>query len=153
MRFDGRLSRLLLLALGVGALGCADFHRGPAPVDGGGGAEDATSGAEDATGEDATGDTTLVADFAFETSVYPILQRRCQDCHSVGRIGEYTGLVLTGNARMDRSMVVALVVPRDPAAGLLLRKATGERHTGQDVLTVDTLEYDTIASWIEGLKP
>jgi hypothetical protein len=136
MLFDGKLPLLLLL----GAItGCADFHRGPAPAD---------SGADDATG-----DTTLVADFAFETAVYPILQRRCQDCHSVGRIGEFTGMVLTGNARMDRSMVVALVVPGDPTAGLLLRKATGERHTGQDVLTVDTPEYDTIASWIEGLKP
>ena len=41
----------------------------------------------------------------------------------------------------------------DPEAGLLLRKATGERHTGQDVLTRDTPEYDTIASWISGLKP
>jgi hypothetical protein len=139
MRFDGKWLRLLALALGMGALGCADFHRGPAPADGG--------------GDDATGDTTLVSDFAFETTVYPILQRRCQDCHSVGRIGEYTGLVLTGNARMDRAMVLALVVPGDPAAGLLLRKATGERHTGQDVLTKDTPEYDTIASWIEGLKP
>ncbi len=141
MRFDGNLTRLVVLALGVAAGGCADFHRGPAPADG---------GAEDATG--ATDDTTLVADFAFETAVYPILQRRCQDCHSVGRIGEYTGLVLTGNARMDRAKVLALVVPGDPEASLLLRKATGERHTGQDVLTRDTPEYDTIASWLDGLK-
>lgn len=138
MRFDGRLPRLVVLALGFAASGCADFHRGPAPVDG---------------GEDATGDTTLVADPAFETEVYPILQRRCQDCHSTGRIGEYTGLVLTGNGRMDRAMVVALVVPGDPDASLLLRRATGEKHTGQDVLTRDTPEYDTIASWISGLKP
>lgn len=146
MRFSGNLTRLVVLAFGVVAGGCADFHRGPAPID---------SGAEDATGTDATSttdDITLVADFAFETAVYPILQRRCQDCHSVGRIGEFTGLVLTGNARMDRAMVLALVVPGDPDASLLLRKATGERHTGQDVLTRDTLEYDTIASWLDGLK-
>ncbi len=136
MRFDGKLPRLVVLGLGLAALGCADFHRGPAPADG---------------GQDATDDTTPVADFAFETAVYPILQRRCQDCHSVGRIGEYTGLVLTGNARMDRAMVLALVVPGDPDASLLLRRATGERHTGQDVLTRDTPEYDTIASWISGL--
>ena len=132
------MARLLVLGIGLVAAGCADFRRGPAPTDG---------------GQDATDDTTLLADFAFETAVYPILQRRCQDCHSVGRIGEYTGLVLTGNARMDRAMVIALVVPGDPTASLLLRRATGERHTGQDVLTQDTPEYDTIASWISGLKP
>lgn len=137
MRFDGKLARLLVL--GLSAAGCADFQRGPAPTDGG--------------GQDAVDDATPVADFTFETAVYPILQRRCQDCHSVGRIGEYTQLVLTGNARADRAMVVALVVPGAPTAGLLLRRATGEKHTGQDVLTQDTPEYDTIASWISGLKP
>jgi len=138
MRFDPKLRRLLCLAFGLvlAGLGCADFHRGPAPTD---------------AGQDAVADQTLVADFAFETTVYPILQRRCQDCHSIGRIGEYTRLVLGGNARTDRAMVVALVVPGDPAASLLLRRATGEAHTGQDVLTQDTPEYDTIASWILGL--
>jgi hypothetical protein len=127
----------LVLCLGAGSLGCADFHRGPAPQDGG---QDVRSDA-----------TALVADFAFETSVYPLLQIICQDCHRMGREAEYSGLVLTGNARADRAMVVALVVPRDPAASLLLRRATGEAHTGRNVISQDSTEYDTIASWIMGL--
>jgi hypothetical protein len=118
------------------ALGCADFHRGPAPRD---------------SGPDRSQDTTLVFDFAFETSVYPILQIRCQYCHSVDGQGRSTGLVLTGNARLDRAMVVALVVPGAPDASLLLRRATGEAHTGRDVLAKDSAEYEAIANWIMGL--
>lgn len=138
MRFDWKRTRLLCLASSLisAALGCADFHRGPGPRDG---------------GQDASSDSVLVADFVFETTVYPLLQLRCQGCHAVGREAEYSQLVLSGNARMDRAKVVALVVPGDPAAGLLLRRATGESHTGGDVLAPDTPDYDTIASWIRDL--
>jgi hypothetical protein len=138
MRFDCRRSRLLCLGLllALAGPGCVDFHRGPAPPDG---------------GQDGGPDNALVADFVFETTVYPILQLRCQGCHAVGREAEYSGLVLSGNARMDRATVVALVVPGDPAASLLLRRALGESHTGRDVLAQDTPDYDTIASWVLGL--
>ncbi len=134
MRFDWK-PWALAFCLGACGLGCADFHRGPAPRDG---------------GPDA-GNDVLVADFTFESSVYPILQIHWEGCHEVGGIGEYTGLVLTGNARLDRAMVLALVVPGDPAASLLLRRATGESHTGGEVLSPDSRDYDTIASWIMGL--
>jgi len=138
MRFDGKPSPLLRLSLllALAGPGCVDFHRGPAPRDG---------------GQDGGSDNALVADFDFETTVYPLLQMRCQGCHSVGREAEYSQLVLTGNARMDRVKVIALVVPGDPASSLLLRRATGEEHTGRDVLARDTPDYDTIASWIMGL--
>lgn len=140
MRFDRRLRSLLGLGflLAWMAQGCADFHRGPAAGDG---------------GRDSFSDQALVPDFVFETAVYPLLQLRCQECHSAGREGEYTQFVISGNARLDRSMVVRLLVPGDPSASLLLRRATGEAHTGRDVLTADTPDYDTIADWVRGLSP
>jgi hypothetical protein len=131
MRFDWKLP---VLAICFGCLGCADFHGGPAPRD---------------AGADAGG--TLVADLTFEMDVYRILQSRCQDCHEAGGRAEYTRLVLTGNARMDRAMVVALVVPGDPSASLLLLRATGEAHSGGSVLSPDSTDYTTIANWIFGL--
>lgn len=136
MRSDGGRARLIAVGLALMLEGCADFHRGPAPPDG---------------GRDALADRALVPDFAFETTVYPLLQLHCQECHSPGRQGEYTKFVISGNARMDRSMVLDLVVPGDPAASVFLRRATGEAHTGRDVLTVDTPDYDVIADWIRGL--
>jgi hypothetical protein len=129
MRSSWKLSVLAICCCG---LGCADFHRGPAP-------------------RDAAPDTALVADPTFEMDVYRVLQSRCEDCHQAGGMAEYTRLVLTGNARIDRAMVVALVVPGDPSASLLLRRATGESHTGGSVLSLDSPEYTTIADWISGL--
>lgn len=132
MRFDPRAVALLFLA----TLGCADFHRGPAPGDGG------TADARDAG---------LVADYTFEISVYPILELHCGGCHSSTGEGAYTSYVLTGNARNDRAMVMALVTPGDPAASLLIRRATGDAHTGGDVLDQDGADYQTVASWIASL--
>jgi hypothetical protein len=123
--------KLSVLAICLCGLGCADFHRGPAPRD----------AAPDTGG-------TLVADPTFEMDVYRILQSRCEDCHQAGGMGEYTRLVLTGNARLDRAMVVALVVPGDPSASLLLIRASGESHTGGAVLAPDSQDYATIANWI-----
>lgn len=117
-------------------VGCADFHRGRAPLDGGDGA-DAVSGEQD---------------LAFETSVYPILELRCSGCHATGGMGEYTRFVVTGNARLDRAMVVALVTPGDSSDSLLLRRASGEAHTGGQVLSAGTPEYQTISDWILGLR-
>ena len=91
MRFDRKLS---VLAVCLCSLGCADFHRGPAPRDAG-----ADAGAD--------GDAALVADWTFEIQVYPILESRCQGCHQGGGMAGSTRFVLTGNARMDRAMVVA----------------------------------------------
>ena len=124
--------KLSVLAICCCALGCADFHRGPAPRD----AAPDTGGA-------------LVEDLTFETEVYRILQLRCGDCHQAGGQGEFTRLVLTGNARLDRAKVAALVVPGDPSASLLLIRASGqEPHTGGSVLSVDSPDYATIANWI-----
>jgi hypothetical protein len=85
--------------------------------------------------------------------VYPILELRCEDCHAAGGEGGYTGFVLTGNARIDRAMVVALVTPGNPTDSLLLRKATGDQHTGGQPIAADSPEYQTISDWIAGLGP
>ena len=115
------------------SLGCADFHRGPAPRDAG------------------EGEAGLVVDKTFERDVYPILQVNCQFCHRAGHDAENSALVLTGNARLDRAMVMALVVPGDPTAGLLLQRATGEEHWGGEVLEPESADYATIADWISNL--
>ncbi len=114
------------------SVGCADFHRGPAPRDGG------TDGSE-------------VEDLAFEQLVYPILERDCGDCHSASGEASSTSFVLMGNARSDRAMVVALVTPGNPGDSRLLMKATGDSHTGGQRFVTDSPEYQTIADWILGL--
>ena len=91
-------------------------------------------------------------DFVFETSVYPLLEMYCEACHSAGGEGEYSRFVLTGNARLDRAMVMALVTPGNPSDSLLLRRATGESHMGGQVLSADSPEYQTISNWILGLE-
>ncbi len=127
-------SRLLfaLTAAVLASVGCADFHRGPAPRDGG------TADSE-------------IEDLAFEKLVYPILELDCGYCHSAGGAASNTSFVLTGNAGSDRAMVVALVTPGNPGDSRLLMKATGDGHTGGQRFATDSLEYQTIANWILGL--
>ena len=133
MRFDGKP---FVLALCLCSVGCADFHRGPAPRD---------------AGADVAGDAGLVADWTFEVDVYPILESYCEGCHQEGGMAGSTRFLLTGNARLDRAMVVALVTPGDPEASLLLQRATGESHTGGQVIAQDGTDYGTIANWILSL--
>jgi hypothetical protein len=130
MRFDRLSVGLLLATLLAGA--CADFRRGPAP---------------DASPDGAV----LVDDPVFENDVYPILQSDCQSCHSQGNWAGTTRFVLTGNAKADRAMVVALVYPDYPDGSLLLQRATGNQHGGGTVITVDSPEYATMRDWIASL--
>ena len=116
------------------AAGCADFHRGPAPHDGG----DQADGSQ-------------IADLAFEKLVYPILERNCSDCHSASGQAANTYFVLTGNARFDRTMVVALVTPGKSADSMLLIQATSQSHGGGQRFASDSPEYLTISDWILGL--
>ena len=125
---------LLAAALVWAGAGCADFHRGPAPLDGG----QRTDGSQG-------------ADPAFEKLVYPILELNCADCHSAGREAKDSRLVLTGSAGLDRAMVVALVTPGNPADSKLLQQQSLATHTGGERLAPDSLEYQTIAFWIQGL--
>lgn len=132
MRFE------LWIAIGLLGAGCADFQRGPAASDAGAKLDSSSS-------------RPLVADYTFEAEVYPVLLRRCGDCHKVGGIGEFTKYVLTGNARADRPMVLDLVVPGDPTGSLFIRRASGESHTGKVTLAPNGDEYETVANWISML--
>ena len=114
---------------------CADFGRGPMP--------DASV--------DRASERGVVDDPVFENDVYPILQTRCQSCHSKGGDGEYTQYVLIGNAKAERAMVVALVSPNFPEGSLLLLRATGYDHLGGQLLSVNDPEYAIIEDWIASL--
>jgi hypothetical protein len=133
MRFNA-FHIALASALAWACVGCADFQRGPAPPDGG---RDATGG--------------QVTDLTFETGVYSALLVRCDGCHSRGGQAGGSRMVLTGNARADRAMVVALVTPGKPSDSLLLQRATGDSHFPGAVIGQDSLDYQTIADWIAGL--
>jgi hypothetical protein len=133
MRFSIAAAFLLGLGIAVGLAGaCADFRRGPAA--------------------DAAIEAPLVDDPVFENDVYPILQTRCEDCHSAGKMAQSTQYVLTGNAKADRAMVVALVSPTDPDNSVLLRRATNTTpHTGGERIFRGDTEYATIRDWIASL--
>jgi hypothetical protein len=131
-------SRLLLALVAAGLLcastDCADFHRGPVPVDAGG------------------TDGTQVVDLAFEKLVYPILEMDCVDCHSARGEASNSSYVLTGDAQLDRAVVLALVTPGNPTNSRLLIQATSVSHQGGARFTKDSVEYQTIAAWIQGLR-
>ena len=128
----GRSAFFCLLSATLLGGACADFGRGPAP---------------DAAPDGAA----LVDDPVFENDVYPILQARCQDCHSKGGSGEYSSFVLTGDAKADRARIVNLVSPSFPEGSLLLLRATGYDHLGGSHLSQDESEYAIIQDWIAGL--
>jgi hypothetical protein len=124
----------LLIALSVQALaaGCGDFHRGPA-----------TDGGEPVP---------VVEDAVFETTVYPLLQAHCQSCHSTLGEASITKFILTGDARPDRVVVLDQVSLGYPRASMILRKASGEAHTGGQIFLLDGPEYQTIVDWAEWLS-
>ena len=121
MRFSLLLAGFLAAALLAGA--CADFTRGPAA--------------------DAAADDTLFDDY-----VYPILQSKCQSCHSQGGEAQFSRLLLTGDAKADRAGVVALVYRDYPEGSLLLQRATGNGHSGGLIFGPDSDEYFTLRNWI-----
>jgi hypothetical protein len=87
----------------------------------------------------------------FEKEVYPILQTRCEDCHSQGREAARSRFLITGNAKADRAMVVSLVLPGDPDNSLLLQRGLGYQHIGGQRLTPGDPEEETIRNWIASL--
>jgi hypothetical protein len=130
MRFEMGTRFLFLGVLSAALLGwaCADFRRGP-PADG----------------------ATLVDDPVFENDVYPILEVRCEDCHSQGREAAASRFFLTKDAKADRAMVVSLVTPGDPNTSLLLQRGLGYQHIGGQRLTPGDPEEQTIRTWIASL--
>jgi len=114
----------------VMALACGGFERGKHE---GGGA--------------AGGDSGAAGSFA---SAHAVLMSRCNGCHGPGGPASGTPFTLTGDAATDFATVEALVTPGDPAASLLLQKASGQGHGGGTVMTQGSADYNTIADWIAG---
>jgi hypothetical protein len=133
MLFEIRGALIGLLAVALLATACADFTRGPAA--------------------DAAADAALADDTLFDDYVYPILQSKCQSCHSQGQQAGATRFRLTGDAKADRAGVVALVYPDYPEGSLLLQRATGNGHSGGLIFGPDSDEYFTLRNWIATLPP
>ncbi len=82
--------------------------------------------------------------------VYPILSSECASCHSAGGSASSTALVLSNDSDADYDMIFSLVTPGDPAGSLLLQKASGATsHVGGGTLPETSVEYQTIAVWVE----
>jgi len=130
-------SRVLVI-VALGAIGCADFERGPA----------ADAGPEAAVSVGDGGGT------GFAGKVAPVLSANCERCHRPGGAASSSRLVLTGDATHDRLTVMALVSTTSPASSPLLVKSTGQGHGGGAVLRPDSAEYKTILDWItQGAAP
>lgn len=148
-------SKPLQRSLGAGALavslllfGCADFSRGPGPVppdtavaDTGGG--DAIAG--DTGGGCTPGDYT--------TEIYPLLQLSCDSCHSSSGSAGSTGLVFTGSTGDDYAEIAALIDTANPAASVLVTKATGKAHGGGGVFSAGGSEEQALICWIGAGAP
>jgi hypothetical protein len=132
MRFVSAASLLTALSVQALAAGCADLHRGPRT--------------------DASEQAPMVEDSVFETTVYPLLQAHCQSCHSTLGEASLTKFILTGDARADRLVVLDQVSLNYPRASMILRKASGEAHTGGQIFLLDGPEYQTIVDWVAWLS-
>jgi len=86
----------------------------------------------------------------YEADVYPILLSNCSICHGMGGVANSTSYQLSSNSGSDYNVISALVTPGDPEGSLLLQKASGSTsHGGSSVLAATSVEYQTIAVWIE----
>ena len=86
----------------------------------------------------------------YDGDVYAILFSECSSCHAAGGAASNTELVLTNDADADYDMIFSLVIPGDPDESLLLQKASGATsHAGGSVLSETSVDYQTIAVWVE----
>jgi hypothetical protein len=142
MRSSGWLRRttnalpmvLVVAGLACASASCADFHRGPAPLDGGADPD------------------SVVKDLRFEAQVYPILLMRCGGCHSESHEAGLSKLLLTANAQLDRAMILAFVTPGKPEQSqLLIQGSGGNSHMGGIRIPPDSPDYATVSEWIATL--
>jgi len=129
----------LAVALAAGAVGCADFSRGPAQM--------STETTADGGG---TGDGHGALSFA--TDVYPLFGI-CMNCHVPGGAASGTALVLSGNATADYPTVLKLVDTSAPAGSRILSKVSGNGHGGGTIYAAGSPEYETLLAWIQQGAP
>ncbi len=86
---------------------------------------------------------------SFSGDVYPILQSRCQVCHSSTGTAKNTRFIVSDVANTYNS-VVRLVNTANPPDSDLLEKATNSSpHGGGQVIAPGSNEYNTILQWIQ----
>lgn len=86
----------------------------------------------------------------YEGDVYPILLSYCSSCHSEGGTASSTNLVLSSDAQADFAMIGSFVTAGDLENSPLLQKASGATaHGGSDLLAETSVEYQTLAAWVE----
>ena len=90
-----------------------------------------------------------VAAPSFRKAIEPALNTGCGSCHRAGAPAGMTRLVLSGDALVDHGVVVKMVDLADPAASLLLRKASGATlHGGGAPWPEDGAAYARALAWI-----
>lgn len=93
--------------------------------------------------------STLATDDLFQTTVAPVLARRCLSCHD--DLEHKGGLSLHTSKALDGGDSGPLVVPGDPDASLLIEQITPLDGTASMPLDADPLsaeEIDAVRSWI-----
>lgn len=132
------MSTVLSIFLLTWQVGCFDpFHRGK-QSDGGSQTEDSGSSPD-------TADT-----LSYQKDVYPILESNCYSCHSDTGLASTSTLILTLEPAADYDMVVGFVDSDSASDSPILTKATGTNsHLGGTILTENSPDYQTLATWIE----
>jgi len=86
----------------------------------------------------------------YEGDVYPLLMSYCATCHSSGGAADTSAFVLSSDPDGDFANVTSFVAAGDPANTPLLQKASSASgHGGSAVLLESSVEFRTIASWVE----
>lgn len=122
----------MLATIGLIASGCGGFERG------------ALSGALPGT----PGGPSIAPDFA--TTIYPLLEARCADCH-----GPASGrpFVLLGDLDPDYENALGFVDLDNPSGSALVLKGTGVGHGGGATLRPDDPEVRLLVTWIAAGAP
>jgi hypothetical protein len=87
----------------------------------------------------------------FAGGVHETLVRTCRGCHTTGAVAGATRFVLSGEVAHDHAVARALIDLRNPAASLLLAKATAAVvHGGGPTLAAGSENHRRLIKWIAG---
>lgn len=84
-------------------------------------------------------------------TIAAILANRCTSCHA-NNVSPYR-LTPLANTQNDFAATAGRTNGANPAASLLLTKATGQGHGGGLQLPINSPDYNTILAWIQGGTP
>ena len=91
------------------------------------------------------------AALSYATDVAPLISVSCQTCHTNAGLVGNAMLLTDATAANDYATVLARVNTGDPAASLLLLKASNQStHVGGAVWAVGSSQHTTVLNWIQG---